>query len=398
MEGIVHVLLVHRCHEEANGADHDDGVGTLDGNDDIVEMLFLTDAQELHTALHDALGRVAVAVADAVGETTVVDADADSRVVLLTDIEEGNEAVLDLLQFCNVFLVGILMLDELAGGVDVVAGVDADFLGIEGGDIGDMGVEMDIGHEGRLEAVATDTGIDILQILGLAGALCRQTDELATGADDLLSLTDAGLGVVGVRCRHTLYAHGEIAAHVEGTDMYGRGRTTGIIEQINHIVTDLGLTLKLIVLDLSEVLVGLLDLRAETGLPGVDLLGNLGIAEGHHLSGEDSGVLGAVDTDGSHGDPRWHLDDGEHGVETVEHTLDRHTDNGQRRGGGDNTGEGGSHAGTGDDDTDATGFGAFGEGFYGIGRSVGRESVDLKGNLLALEPFTCFFHHGQITR
>ena len=74
---IVHVGLVHLGNEQAHGAHHDDGVGGLDGNHNIVELLLLADAQELETALYDALWGIAVAVADAVGQREADAADAE---------------------------------------------------------------------------------------------------------------------------------------------------------------------------------------------------------------------------------------------------------------------------------------------------------------------------------
>ena len=130
MERIVHILFVHRLNEQTHGAHHDDGVARLDGDDDIVEVVLLTDTQKLHAALHDTFRCVAVAVTDTVGERAMVHTDTDCRVVLLTDVEKRHESVLDLLQFLGILLIGIFMFDKLTRGVYIVAGVDTHLLGI----------------------------------------------------------------------------------------------------------------------------------------------------------------------------------------------------------------------------------------------------------------------------
>ena len=188
VQGIVHVFTVHGLDKQAHGGDHDHGVGGLDGDDDIVEMLATEDAQELHAALDNALGGVAVAAHDAVGEGAVVHADAHGGVVLLTDIDKRHELLLNLLQLCGIFLVGVLQVLERAPGIYVVAGVDAHFLAILGSDVGGVGGEMNIGNEGLSVAVGLETGRDVAHVLGLAGALGGEAHELATGIDDALGL------------------------------------------------------------------------------------------------------------------------------------------------------------------------------------------------------------------
>ena len=68
VDGIMHVLFLHPDNEQPHAEHHHNRIGSLDTDDDIVETLLLADAQKLHTALHNPLRRVAVAVAYAVGE------------------------------------------------------------------------------------------------------------------------------------------------------------------------------------------------------------------------------------------------------------------------------------------------------------------------------------------
>ena len=62
----MHVRLVHLADEKTHGANHDDRIGSLDGDNHVVELLLLADTQKLHAALNDALRRVAIARHDAV--------------------------------------------------------------------------------------------------------------------------------------------------------------------------------------------------------------------------------------------------------------------------------------------------------------------------------------------
>ena len=195
-----------------------------------MEIFLLADAQEFEAALYDALWRIAIAVADAVGEGTVVHADADGCMMLLADVEERHEAVFYLLEFVGVLLIGIFLLDELAGRIHIVARVYAHLLTIESSHVGNVRIEVNIGYERSLIAVGTDAGIDVFHILCLAGTLSGETHQLATSLDNLLSLLNASLGIIGVGGGHRLDADRIIATQVEVSDMCHRRGTAGIIE------------------------------------------------------------------------------------------------------------------------------------------------------------------------
>ena len=115
------------------------------------------------------------------------------------------------------------------------------------------------------------------------------------------------------------------------------------------------------------------------------------------MHGEDGGVLSAVDGHGGHGDSRGHLEDGEGGVKAFEGAaLDGYADDGQGCLGGDDTRQGGGHAGTGNDDTYAAGGGIAGEvGDLG-GGAVGRKGVDFEGDFHLLKEFAGFLHDGEV--
>ena len=76
----------------------------------------------------------------------MVNAYANGRVMGPADVEERDKTFLYLTELLSILLIGVLLVDKLAGRVYVVAGVDAHLLGIECRHVGHMGVEMDVGH------------------------------------------------------------------------------------------------------------------------------------------------------------------------------------------------------------------------------------------------------------
>ena len=142
----MHVFLVHFCHKQAHRTHHHDRVAGLDGYDNVAELLTLADAQELHTALYDALRSVSVARHDAVGERTVVHSDAYGGVVVVANAQERHKTLVYLAKFGGIFFVGIFKVLERAGRVYVVAGVYPHFLSVQGGHVGHVGIEVYVGH------------------------------------------------------------------------------------------------------------------------------------------------------------------------------------------------------------------------------------------------------------
>ena len=160
----------------------------------------------------------------------MIHTDADGSMMLLADVEERYEAILNLLKFVGILLVGIFLLDELAGRIHVVARIDAHFLAIESSHVGNVRIEVNIGYERSLIAVGTDAGIDVFHVLCLAGTLSGEAHQLATSLDNLFSLLNASLSIIGVGSGHRLDADRIIATQVDGSDMCHRRGTAGIIE------------------------------------------------------------------------------------------------------------------------------------------------------------------------
>ena len=142
----------------------------------------------------------------------MVHADAYRRVVAAADVEQGYEALFYALQFGGILCVGVFELSEGACRIDIVAGVDAHLLAVQRRHVGHLGVEVYVGDEGRgISGIAQGLG-DVLHVLGLAHALCRQSYQFASRPDDAYCLFHACLGVVGVCGGHRLHAYGVVAA------------------------------------------------------------------------------------------------------------------------------------------------------------------------------------------
>ena len=226
MQGVVHVLSIHRLHQQTHGGDHHDSVRGLDGNHDVVEVLSAEDAQELHTTLDDTLGCIAVARHDAVGERTVIHTDTHGGVMLLTDIDKRHELGLNLLQFLGIFLVGVFQMFEGTAWVDVVAGIDADLLAVLCSDVSGMCREMNVGHQWCIVAVSLQSGRDILHVLRFASALSGETHQFTTSINDALGLSHASLSVVRVRSCHRLDTDGVIATDGDITYVTSRANSS----------------------------------------------------------------------------------------------------------------------------------------------------------------------------
>ena len=62
-----------------------------------MEVVLAKDAEELHTAFYNTFWCIAITVANTVREATMVYTDTYGSVVLLTDINERNQSILNLL-------------------------------------------------------------------------------------------------------------------------------------------------------------------------------------------------------------------------------------------------------------------------------------------------------------
>ena len=323
----------------------------------------------------------------------MVHADTHSGMVLLADIDEGHELRLDLLQFGGILLVGIFEVLESAPGINVITRIDAHLLTVEGCDIGSMGCEVDISHKGSRIAIGLQARRDILHVLGLACALCGEAYEFATCIDDALCLGHTALCIIGIYRSHRLDTDGVGASDADVADTGLCAKTSFV-----HILEFARLITLEIILQTCELFVGFLDLDAKVSLIDGEALSQISIAQGKHLHGEDGCILCAIHTHGGYRDARRHLDDREHGIETVEHALDGYADDGQCGAGCYHARKGCRHTGSGNDHLDATILGCARKGLNGIGGAMGGEGIDFERYLHLIEQLTGFLHNGQVAR
>ena len=219
VQGVVHVLLVHCGYQQSHGCHHHDCVRGFDRNHYVVEVFAFKDAQELHTALHDAFGRIAIARHNAVAEGTVIHTDTDGSVMFLTDLNEGDEFPFDFLQFVGIFLIGVFQMFEGTSRVDIVAWIDAHLLTIEGGDVGGVCGEVHIGHQWLCVAIGLQFGRDVFHIFCLTGSLCCKAYQFAACIYNAFCLCYAGVGIVGIGSCHRLDADGVITSNADITHL-----------------------------------------------------------------------------------------------------------------------------------------------------------------------------------
>ena len=233
MEREIHPFTLHHFGQQADGLHHHHCVRGLDGDNHIGELLLHADAQEFHARLHHTLRRIAITRHDAVAQRAVVYTDADGGVVLLTDLQEGDEALANLFNLSGILLVRIFQMLEGTGCIHVVAGIDAHLFSVEGSHIGHTRIEVDIGYQGHHTALTAQRGIDVLQVLGLAHTLRGEAYILASGLDNAERLLHTGLGIHGDRIGHTLQTNRVIAPKQSSTHLNGMSLPTGIIEKIH---------------------------------------------------------------------------------------------------------------------------------------------------------------------
>ena len=164
----------------------------------------------------------------------MVDAYAQGRVVFLTYVKQRHKAFLNLLQFAGILLVGVFQVLERARRVGIIAGVYAHLLGIQGGHLGHMRVEVHVGHQWSHVPVGPEPRVYLLQVLGFAHALGGQAHVFSARLDYALGLCHARLGVGGGRGGHRLHAHRPLPTHRRAANLHLGSRAAAVIEQVNH--------------------------------------------------------------------------------------------------------------------------------------------------------------------
>ena len=76
----------------------------------------------------------------------MIDANANGRLMLFTDVQEWNKAISDLLEFGRILLIRVFLQVECLDSIYIVARIDPDLLDLLGCHIGCTGIEVNIGH------------------------------------------------------------------------------------------------------------------------------------------------------------------------------------------------------------------------------------------------------------
>ena len=231
VERELHPFFLHLLHQEANGANHDDRIARLDGDDNIAEILLHADAKKLHARLHHAFGRIAIARHDAVGKRTVVHTDAHSRVMLLADVEKRHKAGFQLCQFVSILSIGIFQVLELAGWVHVIAWIDAHLLCIKSRFISHVSIEMHVGNKRHLTTTLAQSLTDELKVFRLFHPLRSETHILATCFHNAERLSNRAFRVHRGRVRHRLHSDGITSSQRSLSDVNLVGRATLVVEK-----------------------------------------------------------------------------------------------------------------------------------------------------------------------
>ena len=224
VDRIVHILGIHRRDQQPVSGDHDARVARLHRHDDLVESVRLADTQELHGRDDHALRRISPLVEDTFGERPVVDADAQGDAPLAA---AGDQ---------------LLQLPAIRA---VIARVDAHLVDILRGNGGHLGQEVDVGHDGRIEALVAQAADDAGKVLALAPPLCRKAHDLSPGAVDPFDLRHAGFGIVGVGVGHRLHGDRVPAADHDPPDAHLATRAATVFRKI-HLVCDCDAKIKII--------------------------------------------------------------------------------------------------------------------------------------------------------
>ena len=160
----------------------------------------------------------------------MVHTDTHSRMMLPAGLQEGYQPRLYLLQLGSILLVGIFQVLELACGIDIVSGIDANLLALEGSHLGHTGMEVYVGNKGHHAPRLAHPGIDEAHILCFAHALGRQPNVFATGFSDAQYLADACFGVHRHRVGHTLYPDRLVPAHRGIAHLDDVGGSASVVE------------------------------------------------------------------------------------------------------------------------------------------------------------------------
>ena len=276
VEGVVPVHPVHLGGQEAVGLDHDEGVGRLHGEDEVVVVLGAADVGELDGRLDHAAGGVSVEGQDAARQRSVVGADPHAPVELLALLDEGEhglDQVLALLDVVGLALVHLLL--KVLPPVGKVARIDPNLLDGVGHQLRHDGLEVHVGAEGNVVPLLEQSLPNLGGGIGLALALDGDSHEIESLVGAAHHLLDGPVDVGRGGGRHGLPHDGMVRPKLDRAAVDGPGLAAGDAVQVLAVLAD-----------------GAQGLVAFSGLPRggpQDVLGGGGVAAGRHSEGRGPG-------------------------------------------------------------------------------------------------------------
>ena len=119
---------------------------------------------------------------------------------------------MNFLYFLRILFIGIFQFFKSTRRIYIIARIDPHFLCVLSCDIGNLRIKMYIGHQRNHISLATQSDIDIHQILRFFNALRSQTDIFSTCINDAFGLLHTSLRILCRRICHRLDTNGIGAA------------------------------------------------------------------------------------------------------------------------------------------------------------------------------------------
>mmetsp|Transcript_19034 Transcript_19034/g.38600 ORF Transcript_19034/g.38600 Transcript_19034/m.38600 type:complete len:532 (-) Transcript_19034:99-1694(-) len=224
VEGVIPPEAVLLGGEEAVGLNHDEGVGRLHGEHEVVVVLGAADVRELDGGFDHAAGGVAVEGQDATGKGAVIGPDAHGAVEGFALLHEGEHSLHEVLPFLGVVVLGLVhLLLEILTAICKVAGVDPNLLDGVGNQLGDDRLEVHVGAKGNVVPLLEQTLADLGACVRLPLTLNGNTDKVEPLVGASHHLLDGPLDVGGGGGGHGLTDYGVFGAEFDGTALDGAG-------------------------------------------------------------------------------------------------------------------------------------------------------------------------------
>ena len=199
MQGEHHAPLLHAPGQLPVGIHHHHGIGSLQGHHHIVKTGLYAHIYPFHGGQGHGLGGVSVLFHDILAQGTVIQANADGPVMLLAKLQELPEEG-----------PGLLMVRM------EVAGIDANLLHHGDHRHGNLGGEVDIGHQGRLNALRTQLRVNLPEMGHIGHGGDSNADKLGPGGSQAPALGHGGLNIGSAGVAHGLHHNGVPASHDNG--------------------------------------------------------------------------------------------------------------------------------------------------------------------------------------